>query len=877
MNSNEIREKFLAYFESKSHQIVPSAPMVVKNDPTLMFTNAGMNQFKDIFLGNSPIKYTRVADSQKCLRVSGKHNDLEEVGHDTYHHTMFEMLGNWSFGDYFKEEAIDFAWELLVDVFKIPANRLYATVFEGNQSEGLEFDEEAKKYWLKHLPQERILNGSKKDNFWEMGDTGPCGPCSEIHVDIRKDSDRKKIKGKELVNKDHPLVPELWNLVFIEYNRRSDGSLVSLPKKHIDTGMGFERLCMVLQNIHSNYDTDVFTPIIAEIERITKKKYGENNEQDIAMRVISDHIRTIAFAIADGQLPSNNKAGYVIRRILRRAIRYGFTFLGQTQPFMYKLLPVLQDIMGQAYPEIISQATLIEKVLAEEEHSFLNTLETGINMLDQIIKKTKNDGYNVVSGKVAFELYDTYGFPLDLTELILKENGLIINKKEFDDEMQAQKDRSRQASAVETGDWVELIPDDEEEFVGYDYTETELRLTKYRQIEEKGKTLYHLVFNITPFYGESGGQIGDTGYIEYNGKKISIIDTIKENNLIIHITKELPDNLHTTFKAVVNNKKRKSTECNHSATHLLHEALRKVLGTHVEQKGSLVAPDKLRFDFSHFEKLTDEQLMEIESIVNEKIQQNIPLKEHRHIPLDEAKNRGAMALFGEKYGDIVRAIQFGKSFELCGGTHVRATGEIGLFKIISESAIAAGIRRIEAVTSKKALDYINQQIKIVEDVKSLLKSPKNVVKNLENIIEENQKLQKEIEKANKEKIQNLKNNLKSNIQTINGVNFISDIVSLDASSLKDLLFQLRGETDNLFAILGSKTNNKAGLSIMLSDDLVETKKFNANEMIKELAKEIRGGGGGQPFYATAGGKNPDGLTAAMEKAEMFIKGDSYSE
>ncbi len=877
MNSNEIREKFLAYFESKSHQIVPSAPMVVKNDPTLMFTNAGMNQFKDIFLGNSPIKYTRVADSQKCLRVSGKHNDLEEVGHDTYHHTMFEMLGNWSFGDYFKEEAIDFAWELLVDVFKIPANRLYATVFEGNQSEGLEFDEEAKKYWLKHLPQERILNGSKKDNFWEMGDTGPCGPCSEIHVDIREDSDRKKINGKELVNKDHPLVPELWNLVFIQYNRRSDGSLVSLPKKHIDTGMGFERLCMVLQNKHSNYDTDVFTPIIAEIERITKKKYGENNEQDIAMRVISDHIRTIAFAIADGQLPSNNKAGYVIRRILRRAIRYGFTFLGQTQPFMYKLLPVLQDIMGQAYPEIISQATLIEKVLAEEEHSFLNTLETGINMLDQIIKKTKNDGFNVVSGKVAFELYDTYGFPLDLTELILKENGLIINKKEFDDEMQAQKDRSRQASAVETGDWVELIPDDEEEFVGYDYTETELRLTKYRQIEEKGKTLYHLVFNITPFYGESGGQIGDTGYIEYNGKKISIIDTTKENNLIIHITKELPENLHTTFKAVVNNKKRKSTECNHSATHLLHEALRKVLGTHVEQKGSLVAPDRLRFDFSHFEKLTDEQLMEIESIVNEKIQQNIPLKEHRHIPLDEAKNRGAMALFGEKYGDIVRAIQFGESFELCGGTHVRATGEIGLFKIISESAIAAGIRRIEAVTSKKALDYINQQIKIVEDVKSLLKSPKNVVKNLENIIEENQKLQKEIEKANKEKIQNLKNNLKSNIQTINGVNFISDIVSLDASSLKDLLFQLRGETDNLFAILGSKTNNKAGLSIMLSDDLVETKKFNANEMIKELAKEIRGGGGGQPFYATAGGKNPDGLTAAMEKAEMFIKGDSYSE
>jgi alanyl-tRNA synthetase len=871
MNSKEIRSKFLSFFETKQHAIVPSAPMVIKNDPTLMFTNAGMNQFKDIFLGNSSAQNARVADSQKCLRVSGKHNDLEEVGHDTYHHTMFEMLGNWSFGDYFKKEAIEWAYEFLVQEMKIDPDRLYATVFEGSKEDNLELDNEAKKHWAKFLPEDRILNGSKKDNFWEMGDTGPCGPCSEVHVDLRNDEERAKLSGDKLVNQDHPLVIEIWNLVFIQYNRKANGSLELLPNKHVDTGMGFERLCMVLQGKQSNYDTDVFQPLIQAIAKASDKKYGENDQADIAMRVISDHLRAISFSIADGQLPSNVKAGYVIRRILRRAVRYGYTFLNFNEPFMYKLLPVLIDVLGEAYPELVNQRELIEKVILEEETSFLKTLETGIRLLDKIIKNTKEQEYNVIPGKVAFELYDTYGFPFDLTELIARENDLAVNKKEFEEEMENQKNRSRSAATVDTEDWVELLKDDVEEFVGYDYLETEVKITRYRKVKQKKKELYQLVFNISPFYAESGGQVGDQGYIEANGEKIRIINTIKENNLNIHITDKLPIDPKATFKAVVDTGKRVATANNHTATHLLHNALRKVLGTHVEQKGLLVHPNYLRFDFSHFQKLTDEEIREIEILVNEKIRQNITVDEHRNIPMKAASDMGAIALFGEKYGDTVRVIKFDDSVELCGGTHVSHTGQIGFFKIMSEGSIAAGIRRIEAITGEKVVEYVFNQMQELNEVKSLFKNPKNVVDSVKSLFDEIANLNKQIDEMTKEQAQAIKKHLKEQVQEINGVHFIGYKIGLNsAGAIKDLALQMKNEIENLVLVLGAEINQKANLSIMISESLVKDKGWNASHIIREAAKEIQGGGGGQPFYATAGGKNPEGIQAAIEKVKEFI-------
>jgi len=871
MNSKEIRSRFLSFFESKKHAIVPSAPMVIKNDPTLMFTNAGMNQFKDIFLGNSPVKDSRIADSQKCLRVSGKHNDLEEVGHDTYHHTMFEMLGNWSFGDYFKKDAIEWAFEFLVTEMGITTDRLYATVFEGSKEDGLELDAEAMEYWKKYLPEERILHGSKKDNFWEMGDTGPCGPCSEIHVDLRNDEDRKEIPGDKLVNQDHPLVIEIWNLVFIQYNRKANGTLELLPNKHVDTGMGFERLCMVLQGKKSNYDTDVFQPIIQAIADASGKKYGDNDHADVAMRVIADHLRAISFSIADGQLPSNVKAGYVIRRILRRAVRYGYTFLGFNEPFMFKLLPVLIQVMGDAYPELISQKTLIEKVIQEEESSFLRTLETGIRLLDKIIKSTLEQDYNVIPGKIAFELYDTYGFPFDLTELIARENKLTVNKKEFEEEMEAQKNRSRSAATVDTDDWVDLYKDDVEEFVGYDYLETEIRITRYRKIKQKNKELYQLVFNISPFYAESGGQVGDTGYIEANGERIYIVNTIKENNLNIHITEKLPIDPTAHFKAVVNGKARQSTANNHTATHLLHYALRSVLGEHVEQKGSLVHPDYLRFDFSHFQKLSEEEIRQIEIIVNEKIRQNISLDEHRNIPMKAASDMGAIALFGEKYGDTVRVIRFGDSVELCGGTHVHNTGQIGFFKIMSESSIAAGIRRIEAITGEKVVEYVFTQIQELAEVKSLLKNQKNAAEGVRALIEEVNSLNKKVEELIAEQAQVIKKNLIQQKENINGINFIAAKIELNsASAIKDISYQLKNEVDNLFLALGAEIDGKANLSVMISENLVKEKSWNASVIIREIAKEIQGGGGGQDFYATAGGKNPKGIDNALVKVKEYL-------
>ncbi len=872
MTSNELRNRFLEFFKSKKHKIVPSAPMVVKNDPTLMFTNAGMNQFKDIFLGQSPIKDKRVADSQKCLRVSGKHNDLEEVGHDTYHHTMFEMLGNWSFGDYFKKEAIEWAWEYLTCVLNIPKDRLYATVFEGAKEDGLDADDEAKNFWLNYLPEDRVLYGSKKDNFWEMGDTGPCGPCSEIHIDIRSDEERKKIKGSELVNKDHPLVIEIWNLVFIQFNRKADSSLEPLPMKHVDTGMGFERLAMVVQGKQSNYDTDIFQPIIQKIAKISGFTYGKDEQKDIAMRVMADHLRTISFAIADGQLPSNNKAGYVIRRILRRAVRYAYTFLNLQEPSIYKLLPVLIEVMGDAYPELEKQKNIIEKVIKEEENAFLKTLDVGIRLLDRIIEKTKSADYKVVSGKEAFELYDTYGFPLDLTELILREQDLIVNRREFDEEMAAQKSRSKKAALAETDDWVILSEDDEEEFVGYDYLETSLKITQYRKVKIKGKELYQLVFNITPFYAEGGGQVGDTGYIENENERIEIIDTKKEHNQIIHIVKELPKFPKSKFKAVVNRVKRKLTEANHSATHLLHYALRKVLGEHVEQKGSLVNDKHLRFDFSHFKKLEKDEIRRVELLVNDLIRQNIKLDEKRNMPIQKAREIGAISLFGEKYGDVVRVVKFGDSVEFCGGTHVRATGEIGYFIITAESATAAGIRRIEALTSMNAEKYINKQMDVLDDVKSLFKNPKNLHQSVSALIDENAKLKKQIEVFQKEKSKGLKTDLIKNLKEINGINVIVSEVPVDsAQTLKDIAFQLKGEVENLFLVLGSKINGKANLAVMISDNLVKDKGLHAGNIIREIAKEIQGGGGGQPFFATAGGKNPNGIKNALDKALNFIR------
>jgi len=878
MNSKEIRNTFLQFFERKKHTVIPSAPMVIKDDPTLMFTNAGMNQFKDIFLGNSKAKYSRVVDSQKCLRVSGKHNDLEEVGHDTYHHTMFEMLGNWSLGDpalptggYFKKEAIAWAFEFLVDQMNIDPERLYATIFEGSKEDGLDLDTEAKEHWKQFLPEQKILNGSKKDNFWEMGDTGPCGPCSEIHVDLRSDEERAKTPGKTLVNMDHPLVIEIWNLVFIQYNRKANGNLELLPQKHVDTGMGFERLCMVLQNKQSNYDTDVFQPIIQSIAKASGKKYGDNQQADIAMRVIADHLRAISFSIADGQLPSNVKAGYVIRRILRRAVRYGYTFLDFKKPFMYKLLPVLIKILGDAYPELQTQKELIENVIHKEEASFLKTLETGIRLLDKIIKNTKEKEYNVIPGKIAFELYDTYGFPLDLTELIAREHKLAVNKKEFEEEMKSQKDRSRSASAMDTDDWIELYDDEVEEFVGYDFLQTDVKITRYRKVKQKNKEFYQLIFNISPFYAESGGQVGDTGYIEAHGEKIPILNTIKENNLNIHITNKLPADPKATFKAVVNTKERVATANNHTATHLLHYALRKVLGDHIEQKGSLVHPDYLRFDFSHFQKVTDKQIKEIEQIVNEKIRENIELEEHRNIPMDAASGMGAIALFGEKYGDTVRVIKFDDSIELCGGTHVNNTGQIGFFKILSESSVAAGIRRIEGITGEKVVEYVFDQINELNEIKSLLKNPKKPVESVQNLIGEVAKLNKQLEEMVNQQAQAVKKQLKEQTESINGINFIGSKIDLNSpSAIKDIAFQLKNEIDNLVLVIGAEINGKANLSIMISESLVKEKNWNASQMIREVAKEIQGGGGGQPFYATAGGKNPAGLETAIQKAKSFI-------
>ncbi len=871
MNSSEIREAFLKFFEQKQHKIVASAPMVIKDDPTLMFTNAGMNQFKDIFLGNSPIKNNRIANSQKCLRVSGKHNDLEEVGHDTYHHTMFEMLGNWSFGDYFKKEAIDWAWELLTEVYKLPADRLYASVFEGSKEDNLGRDDEAADYWEKHLPKHHIINGDKKDNFWEMGETGPCGPCSEVHIDLRTEEERKAVPGEELINKDHPQVIEIWNLVFMQFQRKADGSLEKLPHQHVDTGMGFERLCMAIQGKTSNYDTDVFQSIINTIAKMSNTSYGSNEETDIALRVIADHIRTIAFAITDGQLPSNNKAGYVIRRILRRAVRYGYTFLNFKQPFMYRLIPVLIEVMGKHYPELEKQEMLIEKVIREEENSFLRTLENGIKLLDQIIATTKADNYKTIPGKVAFELYDTYGFPLDLTELILKENDLVVNRREFDKEMEAQKNRSRSATSVDTGDWIVLVDDDVEEFIGYQYLQTEVKITRYRKMTIKGKDQYQLVFNITPFYGESGGQVGDTGYIEANGKKISIIDTQKEHGLIVHIAKELPEDVTATFQAVVSGKARNLTANNHSATHLMHQALRSVLGEHVEQKGSLVTPDHLRFDFSHFQKLTEDEIAKVEQLVNQKIRENITLEVKDNIPMSEAVNMGAMALFGEKYGDLVRVVKFNDSVELCGGTHVSATGQIGLFKIISEGAISAGVRRIEAITADKAEQYVNEKLETLRNIEKLFKSNQGLLKNIEDLMNENSGLKKELDVFLKERLGLIKNDLKADMTTTKGVNFITTIVPCNnAGDLKDIAFQLKGEVENLVFIAGADLGGKANLTIMFSDNLVKELDINAGAIVREAAKSIKGGGGGQPFFASAGGKDPKGLQEAIETAKKMV-------
>ena len=804
------------------------------------------------------------------MRVSGKHNDLEEVGKDTYHHTMFEMLGNWSFGDYFKKEAIEYAWEFLIDKMGIDKNRIYATVFEGDKSDNLEKDNEAYKFWQKYLPENKILDGNKKDNFWEMGETGPCGPCSEIHIDIRSEAERKKISGDKLVNQDHPQVIEIWNLVFIQFNRKKGGKLVQLPKKHVDTGMGFERLCMVVQNKKSNYDTDVFQPIIKEIERLSNKKYGKDEKTDIAMRVISDHIRTIAFSIADGQMPSNEKAGYVIRRILRRAVRYYFTFLNQKEPFLFKLFPVLIDVLGEQYPEISKQKELIMKVTEEEEFSFLRTLDTGINLLNNAIKILKSEKTNVLDGKVAFTMYDACGFPPDLTELILEENGYSLDKNAFENEMQKQKNRSRSAVKQETDEWIVVREDDVEEFVGYDRTEAKVKITRYRKVKIKGKEMYHLVFSLSPFYAEGGGQVGDTGFIEANDEKIEIFDTQKEHNLIIHYTKKLPSKIDVVFRAVVNAQKQSLTACNHTTTHLLHYALRQVLGNHIEQKGSLVDNKKLRFDFAHFQKITDEEISKVENLVNILIRDNIQIDEHRNIPIDEAQEMGAVALFGEKYGDTVRVIKFGESIELCGGIHVNATGQIGLFKILTESGISAGIRRIEGITAIETEKYLINLENVVSKIKTVLKTPDKVADKVEKLVDENKALLKKIEAFQKEKIKFIKQDLKANLKKINDFNVISAKLDItDSKMMKQISFDLRGEVKDLFLVLGANINGKAMLSVMLGNELID-KGLNANTFIKEASKEIQGGGGGQPFYATAGGKKPEGLDAAIVKCVELI-------
>ena len=864
LTAKEIRESFKQFFKSKGHQIVPSAPMVIKDDPTLMFTNAGMNQFKDIILGNKAPKWTRVTDSQKCLRVSGKHNDLEEVGLDTYHHTMFEMLGNWSFGDYFKKEVIGWAYEYLVEVLKLDPKDLYVTVFEGSPEEGLARDDEAAGYWAQYFPADHIINGNKHDNFWEMGDTGPCGPCSEIHIDSRSAEEKAAVPGRELVNKDHPQVIEIWNLVFMQYNRKADGTLEPLPAKVIDTGMGFERLVRTLQGKTSNYDTDVFQPIIKVIGDLSGKKYGDDEKTDVAMRVVADHIRTIAFSITDGQLPSNAKAGYVIRRILRRAVRYAYTFLGQKQPFMYKLVPVLIENMGGAYPELKAQQALIEKVMKEEEESFLRTLETGIRLLEKTMNETKAAGKTEISGVDAFTLYDTFGFPFDLTELILRENGLTADVKGFEAEMQKQKERARNAAAVETGDWVTL-KEGETTFVGYDYTEYETSILRYRQIKQKNQTLYQIVLSETPFYAESGGQVGDTGVLVSEFETIDIIDTKKENNLPIHIAKKLPEHLEAPMMACVDTDKRAACAANHSCTHLLDEALRQVLGTHVEQKGSLVTPDSLRFDFSHFQKVTPEQIREVEHLVNAKIRENVPLTEYRNLPIEKAKELGAIALFGEKYGDEVRVVQFGSSIEFCGGTHVSATGKIGMVKIISESSVAAGVRRIEAVTGAKVEEMFDTVQDTINDLKALFNNAPDLKAAISKYIEENAGLKKQMEEFMKEKEAAVKNKLIEGAKEINGVKVIKAVLPMPADAVKNIAFQLKGQfTENLFVVIGSVFENKPLLTVTMSEDQVKAG-LNAGQLVREAAKLIQGGGGGQPHFATAGGKNPDGLNAAVDK------------
>ena len=867
MTANEIRESFKKFFEEQGHLVVPSAPMVVKDDPTLMFTNAGMNQFKDIILGNTEPKSRRQCDSQKCLRVSGKHNDLEEVGHDTYHHTMFEMLGNWSFGDYFKKESIEWAYRYLVDVLKIDPKNLYVTVFEGSKEEGLERDDEAAKYWEAFFPADHIINGNKKDNFWEMGDTGPCGPCSEIHIDGRSEEEKAKVPGAELVNKDNPEVIEIWNLVFMQYNRKADGSLEPLPAKVIDTGMGFERLVRVMQGKNSNYDTDVFQPIIRKIGELSGFEYGKDEKVDIAMRVIADHLRAIAFSIADGQLPSNAKAGYVIRRILRRAVRYAYTFLDRRSAFIYQLVPTLVAEMGHAYPELPAQEVLISRVMKEEEESFLRTLATGINLLDGVISETKAAGKTEVDGSKAFTLFDTYGFPFDLTQLICAEHGMTVNEEQFNADMQKQKERARNAAAVETDDWV-VLGEGETQFVGWDETEHECRILRYRRVQQKKQTHYELVLDTTPFYAEMGGQVGDTGVLTNAGEKVEIFDTKRENNLPIHLTRQLPADPSATFHAQVDVKARRRSEANHTATHLLDQALREVLGTHVEQKGSLVTPDYLRFDFSHFQKVTREELRQVERLVNSRIRENIALQDHRDLPMDEAKKLGAIALFGEKYGDRVRVVQFGTSVELCGGCHAASTGQIGMIRILSESSVAAGVRRIEAITGEAAEESIYAMEDMVEGMKALFNNAKDLTVAIKKTIEENDGLKRQVEDFVKERIQAMRGKLIESAKDIDGVKVVKTVIptSTTPDAVKDLAFQLAGMLpENLLCVIGSTHEGKPLLTVMLSKNLIESRGYNAGAMVREAARLIKGGGGGAPHFATAGGKDADGLEAAVDK------------
>ena len=873
MTSSEIRKKFLSFFQEKQHKIVPSAPMVIKDDPTLMFTNAGMNQFKDYFLGNKKAEATRVTDTQKCLRVSGKHNDLEEVGHDTYHHTMFEMLGNWSFGDYFKKEAIEWSWELLTEVYKLPKERLYVTVFEGDKADKIPFDQEAYDFWIAHVDESRILKGDKSDNFWEMGDTGPCGPASEIHVDLRDEADIAKMPGKDLVNNDHPLVVEIWNLVFIQFNRKADGSLHALPAKHIDTGMGFERICMAIQNKKSNYDTDVFTPLLDEVAKISSKKYGELGSIDIAFRVIVDHIRAISLSISDGQLPSNNKAGYVIRRILRRAVRYGYTFLDLKEPFLYKLVSILAKQFEEVFPELKAQQELVEKVIKEEETAFLRTLENGLKRLESIKSELSESQNKVISGTVAFELYDTYGFPLDLTALIAKENGLTIDEKGFEQAMTLQKDRSKSAAKMETGDWQIVDPGNGVEFVGYDEIKSVAKILRYRAVKNKNREQIQLVLDKTPFYAESGGQIGDTGILKVGDETIKVLDTKKENDLIVHFVDKIPSQLEATVHAEIDSNRRRKIVYNHSATHLLHAALREVLGDHVQQKGSLVSEKILRFDFSHFSKMTDEEILKVEKRVNEKIRENIPQQEERNIPIEEAKAKGAMALFGEKYGDTVRMITFDPNYsvELCGGVHVPATGNIGQFKISTETSVAAGIRRIEAVTGEKAEDYNLNQEAILKQVNALLKSPNDLAQAVEQLLKEKNELQKSLEKEQSKQAGQLKDELINSAEKQGDITVIISEISLpNADALKKLSFELKNEVDSLFAVLACNVDGKPQISVVVAENLVESKELNAGKIIRDLAKNIQGGGGGQAFFATAGGKKLEGLPDVVSQAKALV-------